>query len=117
MCPWLRSPLTSTAAWVVWTNSLLCLLLAFVVMMIADLETVVEEPIVITSTSGFQGRLFAGAAYLCIAMTITQMIFTILAWKEKQRSLLERLYYSLVTIAAAGYLLLLGSLSMIPMWF
>lgn len=86
-------------------------------MMITDLETVVLEPIVITSNSGMQERLFAGVSFVCILLTIFQVIFTFLAWKGRQRSLGERLYYSLVTIAAAGYLLLLGSLGLIAVWF
>ena len=108
---------TKVAAWVAWFNSLLCPLLTIVLMMIVDLETIVLEPIVITSTSGMQGRIFAGVSYVCILLAIFQVIFTILAWKGKQRSLLERLYYSFVTLAAAGYLLLMASLGLITLPF
>ena len=92
-------------------------LLAFVLMMIVDLETVVEGADRDHFNFGVSGTIIAGVGYVCIALTITQMIFTILTWMGKQRSLAERLYYSLVTIAAAGYLLLLGSLGIIPAWF
>ena len=108
---------TKVAAWVAWFNSLLCPLLTFVLMMIIDLEIIVLEPIVIRSTSAMQERIFAGFSYVCIMLTIFQIIFTILAWKGKRRSLVERLYYSLVTIAAAGYLLLLSSWGLIAAWF
>ena len=54
---------------------------------------------------------------MCILLMVFQIIFTILAWKGKRRFLVERLYYSLETIAAEGYLLLLGSLGLIVVWF
>ena len=40
-------------------------------------------------------------------------IVTILAWKGKQRLLAERIYYSIATLAAAGYILLLGNWGLI----
>ena len=108
---------TKVAAWVAWFNSILCPLLTFVLMMMVDLEIVILEPILITSNSAMQERIFAGFSYVCILLTICQIIFTILAWKGKRRTLVERLYYSLVTLAAAGYLLLLSSWGLIAMWF
>ena len=109
---WIR-----VAAWVAWINSLFCPLQTFVLMMITDLEQIVQQPFAITSTTPIQGWIFAVVSYVCILLTIFQIIFTILAWKGKRRSLVERLYYSLVTLAAAGYLLLLGSLGLIAVWF
>jgi CubicO group peptidase (beta-lactamase class C family) len=105
------------AAWVAWINSLLCPLQTFVLMMITDLEQIVQQPFAITSTTPIQGWIFSVVSYVCILLTVFQVIFTILAWKGKRRSLVERLYYSLVTLAAAGYLLLLGSLGLIAVWF
>jgi hypothetical protein len=55
----------------------------------------------------------AGISHLCIVLTIVQAVMAILAWKGKQVSLAERLYYSLATVAAAGYLVLLGTWGMI----
>jgi hypothetical protein len=109
---WIR-----VAAWVAWINSLFCPLQTFVLMMITDLEQIVQQPFAITSTTPIQGWIFAVVSYVCILLTIFQIIFTILAWKGRRRSLVERLYYSLVTLAAAGYLLLLSSLGLIAVWF
>jgi hypothetical protein len=108
---------TKVAAWAAWLNSLLCSLQIFILMIIIDLKTIVLHPIVITSTASMLGRIFTGVSYVCILLTVFQIIFTILAWKGKRRSLVERLYYSFVTLAAAGYLLLLGSLGLIAVWF
>jgi len=58
-----------------------------------------------------QGYVYC--AYLCLVFTIIQVIFTILAWKGKQRSLAERIYYSLATLGASGYILLLGNWGLI----
>ena len=101
------------AGWVAWVTGLLCPLQIFVVMMMVDLEQVVEYPIVLISSSGLDERAFVVSCYMCIALTIAQALCAVLAWKEKQRSLAERLYYSLATAAASGYLVLLSSWGLI----
>lgn len=105
---------TLLAGCVAWINSLLCPLQIFVLMMIVDLEDVVEYPIVLISRSDIDERAFVVTSYVCIALTILQVICAVLAWKGKQRSLAERLYYSLATTAASGYLLLLSTWGLIP---
>ncbi len=101
------------AGWVAWVNSLLCSLIALALMKMSGLEFYVENPIVLTSSSEPAPWVYAGISYLCIALTIVQAVMAVLAWKGKQRSLAERLYYSLATVAAAGYLVLLGTWGMI----
>jgi CubicO group peptidase (beta-lactamase class C family) len=98
------------AGWVAWVNSLLCTLLVLVLMMMNGLEYFVANPIFGVEPSTW---VFVGSSYLCIALTIVQAVMAALAWKGKQRSLAERLYYSLATVAAAGYLVLLGTWGMI----
>jgi hypothetical protein len=79
-----------------------------------DLELLVNEPpILVSTTAVFQVLILAGVIYTCIALTILQVIFSIFAWAGKYRSLVERLYYSLVTVAAIGFYLLLGSWGLI----
>jgi hypothetical protein len=80
------------------------------------LEFFVANPIVLTSSEPATW-VFAGISYLCIALTIVQAFMAVLAWKGRQRSLAERLYYSLATVAAAGYLVLLGTWGMIVALF
>jgi len=101
------------AGWVAWVNSLLCPLQIFVLMMMVRLEHVVESPIVLISSSGVDERAFVVTSYVCIALAIAQVIAAVLAWMGRQRSLAERLYYSLATAAASGYLLLLSSWGLI----
>jgi hypothetical protein len=100
------------AGWVAWINSLLCSLLVLVLMMMDGLEYFVETPIALTSSEPATWVL-AVISHLCIALTIVQAVMAVLAWKGRQRSLAERLYYSLATVAAAGYLALLGTWGMI----
>lgn len=100
------------AGWVAWVNSLLCSLLALAMRM-SGLESIVENPVVLTSSMPAGTWVLAGISYLCIALTIVQAIMAVLAWKGQQRSLAERLYYSLATVAAAGCLVLLGTWGMI----
>jgi hypothetical protein len=105
---------TNAAAWVMWINSLLSPLLIFVLMKFFDLEALVDKPPVMVSTSGsFQAWVLIGVIYTCIALTIFQLAFSIFAWAGKYRSLVERLYYSLVTVAAIGLYVLLGSWGLI----
>jgi hypothetical protein len=105
---------TKTAAWVMWINSLLSLLLIFVLMELFDLELIVSEPpILVSTTATFQAGMLVGVVYTCIALTIFQVVFSILAWAGKHRSLAERLYYSLVTVTAIGFYVLLGSWGLI----
>jgi hypothetical protein len=104
---------TKFAGWVAWVNSLLCPLQVFVLMMMVSLEQVVEYPIVLISSSGVDERAFVVTSYVCIALTIAQVIAAVLAWIGSQRSLTERLYYSLATAAASGYLLLLSTWGLI----
>ena len=75
-----------------------------------DLELLVNEPpILVSTTVTFQVGMLVGVIYTCIALTIFQVVFSILAWAGKYRSLVERLYYSLVTVSAIGFYVLLGS--------
>jgi hypothetical protein len=105
---------TITAAWMMWVNCLLSPLLIFVLMKFFDLETLVNEPPILTSTTAvFQVLILAGVIYTCIALTIFQVIFSILVWAGKIRPLVERLYYSLVTVSAIGFYVLLGSWGLI----
>jgi CubicO group peptidase (beta-lactamase class C family) len=101
---------TNAAAGVMWANSLLSPLLIFVLMKFFDLELLVNEPPVLVSTTAtFQVWILSGVIYTCIALTIFQVVFSIFAWAGKYRSLVERLYYSLVTVTAIGFFVLLGS--------
>jgi len=105
---------TKTAAWVMWVNSLLSPLLIFVLMKFFDLELLVNEPpIMVSTTVTFQVLILTGVIYTCIALTIFQVVFSILAWAVKFRSLVDRLYYSLVTVTAIGFYVLLGSWGLI----
>jgi hypothetical protein len=107
---------TKIAGWVAWVNSFLCSLIVLVLIKMAGLEFLVEHPIVRVSSEPTTWVL-AGISHLCIALTIVQVVMTALAWKGKQRSLAERLYYSLATVSAAGYLVLLGTWGMIVALF
>ena len=105
---------TNAAAWVMWVNSLLSPLLIFILMKFFNLELLVNEPpILVSTTITFQAGMLVGVIYTCIALTIFQVIFSILAWTGKYRSLVERLYYSLVTVTAIGLYVLLGSWGLI----
>jgi CubicO group peptidase (beta-lactamase class C family) len=105
---------TNAAAWMMWVNSLLSPLLIFVLMKFFDLESLVNEPpILVSTTAVFQVLILAGVIYTCIALTIFQVVFSIFAWAGKYRSLVERLYYSLVTVTAIGFYVLLGSWGLI----
>ena len=106
--------LVKVAAWLAWGNSLLCSLQIFVLMLKIDLESVVMNPIVLTSSSSAEERAFAAVCYVCIALATLQTLFAVLAWIAKQRSVSERLYYSFATAAATGYLLLLNHWCLIP---
>ena len=75
--------------------------------MMVSLEHIVDNPIVLISSSGLDERAFVVVSYLCIALAIAQVIAAVLAWVGRQWSLGERLYYSLAAAAASGYLLLL----------
>jgi CubicO group peptidase (beta-lactamase class C family) len=107
---------TKFAGGLAWVNSFLCSLIALVLIKMADLEFFVANPIVLTSSEPATW-VYAGISYLCIALTIVQAIVGVLAWKGQQRSLAERLYYSVATVAAAGYLVLLGTWGMIVALF
>ena len=107
---------TKFAGWVAWVNSFLCSLIALALMKMSGLEYLVENPIIRVSSEPATWVL-AGISHLCIALTIVQAVMAVLAWKGKQRSLAERLYYSLATVAAAGYLVLLGTWGMIVALF
>jgi CubicO group peptidase (beta-lactamase class C family) len=105
---------TNAAAWVMWANCLLSPLLIFVLMKFFDLESLVTEPpILVSTTAVFQVLILTGVIYACIALTTFQVGFSILAWAGKFRSLVERLYYSLVTVTAIGFYVLLGSWGLI----
>jgi hypothetical protein len=97
-----------------WVNSLLSLLLIFVLMKLFDLELLVNEPpILVSTTVTLQVGMFVGVVYTCIALTTFQVVFSILAWTGKYRSLAERFYYSLVTVTAICFYWLLGSWGLI----
>jgi CubicO group peptidase (beta-lactamase class C family) len=105
---------TKTAAWMMWANSLLSPLLIFILMKFFNLELLVNEPpILVSTTATFQVLILAGAIYTCIALAIFQVVFSIFAWAGKYCSLVERLYYSLVTATAIGFYVLLGSWGLI----
>jgi len=105
---------TNAAAWVMWANCLLSPLLIFVLMKFFDLESLVTEPpILVSTTAVFQVLILTGVIYACIALTTFQVVFSILALVGKNRLLVERLYYSLVTAAAIGFYVLLGSWGLI----
>ena len=46
-----------------------------------------------------------------------QAVFTIMVWKEKQRLMAERIYYSLATLAATGCIQLLANWGLIAALF
>jgi CubicO group peptidase (beta-lactamase class C family) len=104
---------TNAAAWVMWVNSLLTPLLIFVLITF-DLENLVSEPpILVSTTISFLSGILIGAVYTGIVLTIFHVVFSILAWTGKYRSLVERLYYSLVTVTTIGLYVLLGSWGLI----
>jgi len=107
---------TKFAGWVAWVNSLLCSLIVLLLMKMFGLEYLVMNPIIRVSSEPATWVL-AGFSHLCIALTIVQAVMAVLAWKGQQRSLAERLYYSLATVAVAGYLVLLGTWGMIVALF
>ena len=105
---------TKTAAWVMWVNCLLSPLLIFVLMKFFNLEVLVKQPPILVSTSvTFQMCALVGVLYTCIALTIFQVVFSIFTWARKYLSLVERFYYSLVTVTAIGFYVLLGSWGLI----
>ena len=105
---------TRVAGWAAWVNSLICLVQILVTSLISgNLEIVVENPLVFVSNSPASELVFVGLTYACIMLTIIQFLFSALAWKGKQRSLAERIYFSLATLAAVGYILLLASWGLI----
>jgi CubicO group peptidase (beta-lactamase class C family) len=99
---WVRA-----AAWIAWVNSILFTIFFYFAALNQSLEIFVKYPILLVFTLPFRTDFFLYLAYACLALTITQVIFTILAWKGKQRSQVERIYYSLATLGASGYILLL----------
>ena len=109
---------TKAAAWVMWVNSLLSPLLIFVLMKFYGLESIVNDPpIMVSTTVAFQLWLLTGVVYACIALTIFQVVISLLAWAGMYRSVVERLYYSVVTVAAIGFYVLLGSWGVVPALF
>jgi len=105
---------TNAAAWMMWANCLLSPLLIFVLTKFFNLENIVAEPpILVSTTAVFQVLLLTGVIYTCIVLTIFQVVFSIFAWAGKYRSLVERLYYSLVTVTTIGFYMLLGSWGLI----
>lgn len=105
------------AAWIAWGNSLLLSLLFYLAALNQPLEIFVEYPVLLSFYLPLYTQVIVYAAYTCLVLTIIQVIFTVLVWKGKQRLLAERIYYSLVTLAAAGYSLLLanwGLLAVLP---
>ena len=105
------------AAWIAWVNSLLFSILFYVSTLNQPLEVFVEYPIFLVFNLPLMTQGYVYFANLCLVLTILQVIFTILAWKGKQRLLAERIYYSLATLAAAGYILLLANWGLIAALF
>jgi len=101
------------AAWIAWVNSLLFTILFYVSTHYQPLEVFVEYPIFLVFTLPLMTQVYVYFAYLCLVVTILQVIFTILAWKGTQRPLAERIYYSLAALAATGYILLLANWGLI----
>ena len=102
-----------TAAWIAWFNSLLFAILFYASTLNQPLEIFVEYPIFLLFNLPLMTQGYVYCAYFCLVVTIIQVIFTILAWKGKQRSLAERIYYSIATLAATGYILLLANWGLI----
>jgi len=96
------------AAWIAWINSLFFSILFYASTLNQPLEIFVEYPVFLLFNLPLMTVGYIFVAYACLGLTIIQVIFTILAWKGKQRSLAERITYSLATLAAAGYVLLLA---------
>jgi CubicO group peptidase (beta-lactamase class C family) len=105
------------AAWIAWVNSLLFSILFLVSTLNQPLEVFVEYPVFLVFNLPFRTQFYVYFAYACLVFTIIQAIFTILVWKGKQRSLAERIYYSLATLAATGYILLLANWGLIAVLY
>jgi CubicO group peptidase (beta-lactamase class C family) len=105
------------AAWIAWVNSLLLSILFFVSTLNQPLEIFVEYPILLMFNLPLMTQGYVYFAYVCLVLTIIQAIFTVLGWEGKQRSLAERIYYSLATLAATGYILLLANWGLIAALF
>ena len=101
------------AAWIAWTNSLLFAFLYYVSTLNQPLEIFVEYPVFLMFNLPLMTQVYVYFTYLCLVFMIFQLIFTILAWKGKQCSLAERICYSLATLGATGYILLLGNWGLI----
>ena len=101
------------AAWIAWVSSLFFSILFFVSTLNQPLEIFVGYPIFLVFNLPLMTQGYVYFAYVCLVLTIIQAVFTILAWKGKQRSLAERIYYSLATLAATGYILLLANWGLI----
>jgi hypothetical protein len=97
------------AAWIAWVNSLLFSTLFFLSTLHQPLEIFVGYPIFLVFNLPFRTEFYVYFAYVCLVLTIIQAIFTVLGWKGKRRLPAERIYYSLATLAATGYILLLAN--------
>jgi len=101
------------AAWIAWVNSMFFSILYYVSTLNQSLDVFVEYPVLLVFNLPFRTEYYVYLANTCAVLTILQAIFTILIWKGKQRSLFERIYYSLATLAATGYILLLANWGLI----
>ena len=97
------------AAWIAWVNSLFFSILFFVSTLNQPLEIFVGYPIFLVFNLPLMTQGYVYFAYVCLVLTIIQAIFTVLGWKGKRRLPAERIYYSLATLAATGYILLLAN--------
>ena len=101
------------AAWIAWVSSLFFSILFFVSTLNQPLEIFVGYPIFLVFYLPLRTQVFVYFAYVCLVFTIIQAIFSILGWKGKRRLPAERIYYSVATLAATGYILLLANWGLI----
>ena len=105
------------AAWTAWVNSLFFSILYYVSTLNQPLDVFVEYPVLLVFNLPFRTEFYMYLANACAVLTILQAVFTILAWKGERRSLAERIYYSVATLAATGYILLLANWGLLSALF
>lgn len=101
------------AAWIAWINSIWFFILFYTATLNQPLEIFVEYPVFLVFNLPLRTNVYVYLAYICLGLTIIQAIFTILAWKGKQRPRAERIYYSLANLAAASTILFLANWGLI----
>jgi len=100
--------LKRVARWVAGVNGLLCLSYILAIAIGFGLEFMALHSVTSSSSLFIWERSLLAIPYLSIILSVLQAVFAIIAWRLAWWSLPGQLHYSLVTLAAAGCLLLLN---------